>query len=97
METPVRKFSGFLRRVLLLASVMLAATAGAQGSNSAGITATSPTPNAYDLKENYTKYEYQIPMRDGKRLFTSVYLPKGRSDDCWSNQTNAVCFDLGDR
>jgi putative CocE/NonD family hydrolase len=28
------------------------------------------------VKSNYTKYEYQIPMRDGKRLFTSVYVPK---------------------
>jgi hypothetical protein len=24
----------------------------------------------------YTKYEYRIPMRDGVRLFTSVYVPK---------------------
>jgi uncharacterized protein len=29
-----------------------------------------------DVKANYTKYEYKIPMRDGKRLFTSVYAPK---------------------
>jgi predicted acyl esterase len=28
------------------------------------------------LKTTYTKYEYQIPMRDGKKLFTSVYVPK---------------------
>ncbi len=28
------------------------------------------------VKANYTKYEYRIPMRDGKRLFTSVYTPK---------------------
>ena len=28
------------------------------------------------IKANYTKYEYRIPMRDGKRLFTSVYIPK---------------------
>jgi uncharacterized protein len=27
-------------------------------------------------KENYTKYEYRIPMRDGKKLFTTVYAPK---------------------
>lgn len=26
--------------------------------------------------ENYNKYEYQIPMRDGVKLFTSVYVPK---------------------
>jgi uncharacterized protein len=28
------------------------------------------------VKANYTKFEYRVPMRDGKRLFTSVYLPK---------------------
>jgi uncharacterized protein len=32
-----------------------------------------------DVKANYTKYEYRIPMRDGKRLFTSVYVPKDQS------------------
>ncbi|MDE0433914.1 MAG: CocE/NonD family hydrolase [Bryobacterales bacterium] len=28
------------------------------------------------IKANYTKYEYMIPMRDGMKLFTSVYAPK---------------------
>ena len=28
------------------------------------------------IKAHYTKYEFQIAMRDGKRLFTSVYVPK---------------------
>ncbi|NDI85014.1 CocE/NonD family hydrolase [Undibacterium crateris] len=27
------------------------------------------------IREHYTKFEYRIPMRDGKRLFTSVYVP----------------------
>jgi putative CocE/NonD family hydrolase len=31
------------------------------------------------IRANYTKYEYRVPMRDGKRLFTSVYVPKDRS------------------
>ena len=31
------------------------------------------------IKANYTKYEYRIPMRDGKRLFTAVYVPKDDS------------------
>ncbi|MDB5128785.1 MAG: X-Pro dipeptidyl-peptidase, partial [Mucilaginibacter sp.] len=31
------------------------------------------------IKENYTKFEYQIPMRDGKKLFTSVYVPKDQA------------------
>jgi hypothetical protein len=31
------------------------------------------------IKAHYTKYEYQIPMRDGVKLFTSVYAPKDDS------------------
>jgi putative CocE/NonD family hydrolase len=31
------------------------------------------------IRANYTKYEYRIPMRDGKRLFTAVYVPKDTS------------------
>jgi putative CocE/NonD family hydrolase len=31
------------------------------------------------VKAHYTKYEYRIPMRDGKKLFTSVYVPKDTS------------------
>jgi uncharacterized protein len=28
---------------------------------------------------NYTKFEFRVPMRDGKRLYTSVYAPKDHS------------------
>src|ERR1700726_2233869 len=38
-----------------------------------------PEPPDFDVKEHYTKYEYRIPMRDGVRLFTSVYVPKDSS------------------
>jgi len=31
------------------------------------------------VKVHYTKYEYRIPMRDGVRLFTAVYIPKDAS------------------
>ncbi|HEX3879764.1 MAG TPA: CocE/NonD family hydrolase [Bryobacteraceae bacterium] len=47
----------------LLATLLLAASA----------------PFAQDapfVRENYTKFEYRIPMRDGVKLFTSVYVPK---------------------
>lgn len=41
------------------------------------------TPKEKELAEfilaSYTKYEFRIPMRDGKRLFTSVYVPKDAS------------------
>jgi uncharacterized protein len=31
------------------------------------------------VRSSYTKYEYQITMRDGKKLFTAVYSPKDTS------------------
>lgn len=31
------------------------------------------------LRDSYTKFEYRIPMRDGTRLFTTVYVPKDGS------------------
>ncbi|MBV6497384.1 MAG: CocE/NonD family hydrolase [Acidobacteria bacterium ACB1] len=43
----------------------------------------APAPQADELatyiKENYTKREVQIPMRDGVKLFTSIYEPKDQS------------------
>ncbi len=49
----------------------------------AAIVASTPRPAPAQgvdfVKENYTKYEYPIPMRDGVKLFTSVYVPKDRS------------------
>src|SRR5579872_6488561 len=34
------------------------------------------SPLAQFIRENYSKFEYRIPMRDGAKLFTSVYIPK---------------------
>ena len=40
-------------------------------------TATLARPQgAGYIKEHYAKYDYDLPMRDGTRLFTSVYIPK---------------------
>jgi uncharacterized protein len=37
----------------------------------------SPPPVNRDfVRANYTKFEYRVPMRDGVKLFTSVYVPK---------------------
>jgi len=60
-----------MKRVLLLAFsfLLLASVAFAQPN----------TSDAEYVKANYQKYEYQIPMRDGKKLFTSVYVPKDQS------------------
>lgn len=44
----------------------------------AQVPATTPAAE-YSIKAHYTKYEYTIPMRDGVKLFTAVYLPKDTS------------------
>jgi putative CocE/NonD family hydrolase len=49
----------------LLASAFLSASARGQGLE--------------HLQAHYTKYEHRIPMRDGVRLFTAVYVPKDAS------------------
>src|SRR5262249_855665 len=38
--------------------------------------AAAPAQGVAAIKAGYTKYEYRIPMRDGKRLFTAVFVPK---------------------
>lgn len=49
----------------------------------AGVTVDLPAAetdtNVAWLAEHYTKYEHRIPMRDGVRLFTRVYVPKDGS------------------
>lgn len=42
--------------------------------------AQAPAPPAVNaVKALYTKYEFRVPMRDGVRLFTSIYVPKDAS------------------
>lgn len=50
---------------------LLCSLAAAQAQNA--------PPNADNVRARYTKYEYRIPMRDGVRLFTQVYVPKDAS------------------
>lgn len=39
------------------------------------------TPVPSDIRGSYDKFEYMIPMRDGKRLYTSVYVPKNKAGE----------------
>ncbi len=57
------------------ATVFIAAVA----SNCLAQAPTLPPEVEYGIREHYTKYEFRIPMRDGKKLFTSVYVPKDQS------------------
>ena len=42
--------------------------------------AAQAPPAADEVRAQYTKFEYMVPMRDGVRLFTAVYAPKDRSE-----------------
>ena len=47
------------------------------GAQTSATTSSAPSVSQkFDVREQYTKYEYQVSMRDGVRLFTAVYLPK---------------------
>src|SRR5437879_6280036 len=48
-------------------------------ASGASVTEQAADTNAVWLAEHYTKYEHRIPMRDGVRLFTRVYVPKDDS------------------
>jgi len=71
----------FIRRaslaLLLLAIVLPAFVAGQPAPQTPEEKAKEK--RLAEVKANYTKYEYRIPMRDGVRLFTAVYVPKDQS------------------
>ena len=59
-----------MRRTALLLSLSLSLSCWAQ----------TPDPakeRAAAIHAGYGKYEFRVPTRDGKRLFTSVYVPNG--------------------
>ncbi len=59
-------------RVLVPAAALAVLVFSALGARAA----EPPAPLAAFVRESYTKYEHLVPMRDGTRLFTAVYVPK---------------------
>jgi hypothetical protein len=66
------------RRTVLALVVAALSFAQQRGQQQPQPTAEERERAAY-IRANYTKHEFQVPMRDGVRLFTSVYVPKDRS------------------
>src|SRR6266542_1204204 len=63
----------FPRRLLpLLAALLMLSSAGTAR-------AQQREDPAKFVRDHYTKHEHRIPMRDGARLFTTVYVPKDTS------------------
>ena len=57
----------------------------------------NPQDSAW-IKDNYTKKELYIPMRDGTKLFTAVYTPKNNSEahPILMNRTPYSCAPYGE-
>ncbi len=64
-----------MNRILFLDVLLLLAASGRASAADAKPADATPAW----LAEHYTKYEHRIPMRDGVRLLTRVYLPKDDS------------------
>ena len=58
----------------LASCVLTAALVGGAVAHS-----STETSAEAEVRAHYTKYEYRIPMRDGVKLFTAVYVPKDTS------------------
>ncbi|HKI72731.1 MAG TPA: CocE/NonD family hydrolase [Verrucomicrobiae bacterium] len=65
-------------RFLATALLLTFCATGARAQTNQAKPKPEEVTEAY-LREHYTKFEYKIPMRDGVRLFTSVFAPKDES------------------
>ncbi|MBI5371535.1 MAG: CocE/NonD family hydrolase [Sphingobacteriales bacterium] len=55
------------------------------------VTAQQVNQDSLYMREHYDKLEFRIPMRDGARLFTLVYMPKDKSKS-WPILMNRTCY-----
>src|SRR5215467_9118434 len=68
--------AGLLTGLGSLAGVSVLATNDRDSTHAA---AQQDAQAAAEIREHYTKHEYRIPVRDGAKLFTAVYVPKDAS------------------
>src|SRR5258708_35368183 len=57
-------------------------------------TVWAQVPDSVYSRQHYDKFEYQIPMRDGIKLFTSVYVPKDKST-VYPILMQRTCYSVG--
>jgi uncharacterized protein len=57
--------------------------------------AQTPREDSVYMRQHYEKFEYRIPMRDGAKLFTVVYVPKDKSKT-YPVLLNRTCYNASD-
>jgi uncharacterized protein len=60
-------------------AIVVLVGASACGATPSTVGRRDPADSLF-ARQNYAKHEYRIPMRDGARLFTAVYVPNEASD-----------------
>jgi uncharacterized protein len=80
----LRRFPFAILAVFGLAAASLPAQQGAAAA-----------PQEDYVKEHYTKYEFRIPMRDGKHLFTAVYVPKDAANGPYPFMMDRTPYSVG--
>jgi putative CocE/NonD family hydrolase len=89
-RTPVTLRCAVLVALFLALQVGFAAVTFAQTQPPQG-----QQPDSVFVRENYIKYEYQIPARDGAKLFTAVYVPRDASDkNKYPMVMERTCYDI---
>jgi predicted acyl esterase len=80
---PSHLFAALLCGVLGINAFGLSLSANASSNVSVNANAIDEKESAAEraeyIRKNYTKFEYRIPARDGKLLFTSIYVPNDAS------------------
>jgi putative CocE/NonD family hydrolase len=75
---PILSLAAAVAAALWLMPAPSASTPARPGSQAAGAVATPAS--TFDVRANYKKAEYDVPMRDGIKLHTTVYVPT-RTDE----------------
>src|SRR4029077_6203859 len=70
---------GQRRMVLATMCVALGTALLAGGHRACAQEPDEDAKSAAEIRARYTKYEFRIPMRDGAKLFTAIYVPKDAS------------------
>src|ERR1035437_3083899 len=65
-----------MRTIIGFLLVAQLAAAQGRGAGAAAVATGASAERAASIRANYSKFEYRIAMRDGIKLFTSVYVPK---------------------
>lgn len=82
-SSPASRFASASLRCLLFFALTTFALAAIPAYAAVTQRDGEPSPRAEYIRANYSKFEARIPMRDGVRLFTTIYVPNDLDGGPW--------------